>query len=127
MRFWEREDLRSLFSTVSSLPSFAGSVSIYNNVRHVIHQRAVSGQRTPSSFPASLDHPKGKDVAQKLVNKFVHREGLSVSQMIRKGVETRDWLSTTEPRTVRAVMKRVVEELTVIDQQVRQLFEEGNR
>lgn len=47
--------------------------------------------------------------------------------MIRKSVETRDWLSPNEPRTVRAVMKRVVEELTVIDQQVGQLYEEGSR
>ena len=32
--------------------------------------------------------------------------------MLRKSVETRDWLNTVEPRTVRAVMKRVVEEIT---------------
>jgi hypothetical protein len=38
--------------------------------------------------------------------------------MLRKSVETRDWLNTVEPRTVRAVMKRVVEETTCIDAQV---------
>jgi hypothetical protein len=42
-------------------------------------------------------------------------------------VETRDWLNTVEPRTVRAVMKRVVEETTTIDRQVGQLYEEGAR
>ena len=39
-------------------------------------------------------------------------------QMIRKSVETRDWLNSLEPRNVRAVMKRVVEEVTMIDKQV---------
>lgn len=45
--------------------------------------------------------------------------------MIRKSVETRDWLNTIEPRNVRSVMKRLVEELTCIDKQVGLLFEEG--
>ena len=35
--------------------------------------------------------------------------------MLRKSVETRDWLNTIEPRNVRAVMKRVVEDITAID------------
>lgn len=47
--------------------------------------------------------------------------------MIRKSVETRDWLSTIEPRNVRAVMKRVVEDVTSIDAEVGSLYEEGSR
>ena len=47
--------------------------------------------------------------------------------MIRKSVETRDWLNTIEPRTVRAVMKRVVEDISTMDTQVGNLFEEGTR
>jgi hypothetical protein len=47
--------------------------------------------------------------------------------MIRKSVETRDWLNTIEPRNVRAVMKRIVEDLTSIDIQVGELFEPGMR
>ena len=47
--------------------------------------------------------------------------------MLRKSVETRDWLNTIEPRNVRAVMKRVVEDVTAIDTQVGQLYEEGVR
>ena len=38
--------------------------------------------------------------------------------MMRKSVETRDWLNSIEPRNVRAVMKRVVEDITAIDSQV---------
>lgn len=48
-------------------------------------------------------------------------------QLLRKSVETRDWLNTIEPRTVRAVMKRVIEDITAIDTLVGQLFEEGVR
>jgi hypothetical protein len=47
--------------------------------------------------------------------------------MLRKSVETRDWLNTIEPRNVRAVMKRVVEDITAMDTQVGQLYEEGVR
>ena len=45
--------------------------------------------------------------------------------MVRKSVETRDWLNTIEPRNVRSVMKRIVEEVTLIDKQVGSLYKEG--
>ncbi len=54
-------------------------------------------------------------------------DGVYMTQMIRKSVETRDWLTTIEPRNVRSVMKRVVEEVTTIDQQVGTLYEEGSK
>lgn len=47
--------------------------------------------------------------------------------MLRKSVETRDWLNCLEPRTVRAVMKRVVEELTNIENILGNLYESGIR
>ena len=47
--------------------------------------------------------------------------------MLRKSVETRDCLSAIEPRTVRAVMKRVVEDIAVMDVVIGQLYEEGVR
>lgn len=46
-------------------------------------------------------------------------------KMLRKSVETRDWLNTIEPRTVRAVMKRVVEDVAAVEGQVGVLYEEG--
>lgn len=46
--------------------------------------------------------------------------------MLRKSVETRDWLHTIEPRTVRAVMKRVVEDITAIDATVGLLYDDQN-
>lgn len=65
--------------------------------------------------------------AQELLNHYVRMQGLAISQMLRKSVETRDWLHSLEPRTVRAVMKRVMEEIAAADTQVGMLFEEGTR
>ena len=53
-----------------------------------------------------------------LINQYVKLKGFNLSQMIRKSVETRDWMNTHEPRNVRAVMKRIVEDLTIIEMQV---------
>ena len=64
--------------------------------------------------------------AQELLNHFVRLQGITVSQMLRKSVETRDWLHTIEPRTVRAVMKRVVEDITAIEAQVTALYDDND-
>ena len=47
--------------------------------------------------------------------------------MLRKSVEARDWLHTIEPRTVRAVMKRILEDIAAMEGQVGLLYEEGQR
>ncbi|KAK3521581.1 hypothetical protein QTP70_014773 [Hemibagrus guttatus] len=70
---------------------------------------------------------EAREAAQKLLNHYVKVQGLIISQMLRKSVETRDWVNTIEPRNVRAVMKRVVEDTTAIDVQVGLLYEEGMR
>jgi hypothetical protein len=51
---------------------------------------------------------------------YVAVQAADLSLMLRKSVEARDWLSTVEPRSVRAVMKRVVEDVTEVDGQVGQ-------
>ncbi|KAM8939112.1 vacuolar protein sorting-associated protein 51 homolog [Pelodytes ibericus] len=78
---------------------------------------------TPVSSLCSL----ARSSAQTLLNQYVKTQGLVVSQMLRKSVETRDWVATIEPRNVRAVMKRVVEDITGVDVQVGLLYEEGVR
>ncbi|CAM5154845.1 unnamed protein product [Natator depressus] len=70
---------------------------------------------------------EARKAAQRLLNHYVKVQGLIISQMLRKSVETRDWVNTIEPRNVRAVMKRVVEDTTSIDVQVGLLYEEGVR
>jgi vacuolar protein sorting-associated protein 51 len=67
-----------------------------------------------------------RKVAKLLINYYVKVRGINLSQMIRKSVETRDWLNTIEPRNVRAVMKRIVEDFTSIDIQVAELFSNSN-
>ncbi|CAK8690046.1 unnamed protein product [Clavelina lepadiformis] len=67
------------------------------------------------------------ETAQKLLEGYVQSSGVSVSRMIRTSIEARDWLKCVEPRQVRAVMRRVVEEITQTDQQVGSLYEEGTR
>uniref|UniRef100_A0A1Q3F808 Vacuolar protein sorting-associated protein 51 homolog n=1 Tax=Culex tarsalis TaxID=7177 RepID=A0A1Q3F808_CULTA len=64
-----------------------------------------------------------RDSAQHLLDSYVRLQGLNLSQMLRKSVETRDWLNCLEPRSVRAVMKRVVEELATIDNVLGQLYD----
>ena len=54
-----------------------------------------------------------------LLEAYVQVQAADLSLMLRKSVEARDWLSTVEPRSVRAVMKRVVEDVTLVDAQVR--------
>lgn len=63
--------------------------------------------------------------AQILLDSYVRLQGLNISSMLRKSVETRDWLNCLEPRSVRAVMKRVVEELSLIDAVLSDLYESG--
>lgn len=64
------------------------------------------------------------DTAKLLVDAYVRAQGRNISMMVRKSVETRDWISTTlEPRSVRAVMKRILDELTNIDATLEQIFE----
>ncbi|XP_010566340.1 PREDICTED: vacuolar protein sorting-associated protein 51 homolog isoform X3 [Haliaeetus leucocephalus] len=60
---------------------------------------------------------EARGAAQRLLDHYVQVQGAAVAQMLRKSVETRDWLGTVEPRNVRAVMKRVVEDITAIDVQ----------
>lgn len=65
------------------------------------------------------------DSAKTLLEAYVRAQGMNVSQMLRKSVETRDWINCLEPRSVRAVMKRIVDELTLIDGTLDELFESG--
>ncbi|KJE89559.1 hypothetical protein CAOG_001004 [Capsaspora owczarzaki ATCC 30864] len=83
-----------------------------------------SANQKRTILPLDEMHKQLRTSSQQLIAAYVEAQGLLLSQMIRKSVETRDWLSTPEPRNVRPVMKRVVEDLTALDIEVGQLFEE---
>ncbi|XP_012224448.1 vacuolar protein sorting-associated protein 51 homolog [Linepithema humile] len=103
-----------------------------NNVRHLLTTtddlfsivQYTSSENIVTHGSEMCDH--FQEAAQKLLNHYVRIQGLAVSQMLRKSVETRDWLHTIEPRTVRAVMKRVVEDVTAIDSQVAALYDDND-
>ncbi|XP_068253828.1 vacuolar protein sorting-associated protein 51 homolog isoform X2 [Nyctibius grandis] len=71
----------------------------------------------PAVTPGPALCAEARGAAQRLLDHYVQVQGAAVAQMLRKSVETRDWLGTVEPRNVRAVMKRVVEDITAIDVQ----------
>jgi hypothetical protein len=48
-------------------------------------------------------------LSRRLLDRYVHMEAFALSQLLVKSVETRDWLQCAEPRSVRAVAKRVLE------------------
>lgn len=68
-----------------------------------------------------------RDAGQRLLNHYVHTQGASISQMLRRSVELKDWLGCGEPRSVRRVMRTVLDEISTMDTQVGALYEEGNR
>lgn len=68
-----------------------------------------------------------KSAAQNLINHYVRLEGYSLSNMIRKSIESRDWLSSVEVTSVRSVIKRLVDDLTRIDLFLGSLYEEGSK
>lgn len=70
---------------------------------------------------------EAKNASQQLLNYYVRLQGQQLSAMIKKSVDACDWLSSVEPKSVRAVMKRIVHDLSLIDAEVGQLFEEGSR
>ncbi|KAI2801931.1 Vacuolar protein sorting-associated protein 51 [Blomia tropicalis] len=87
----------------------------------------IFGKSTSNRASINAISKEARDYSQRLLNIYVWIEGQSISHMIRKSVETRDWLSSVEPRSVRSVMKRVIEDITLIDFHVGQLYEEGVR
>lgn len=80
-------------------------------------------QHTPTSGLVEQALEAGKNLLQC----YVSVEGQMLSQMIRKSIETRDWLASHEPRHVRGAVRRVVEEISIIDKHVGRLFEEGQK
>ncbi|KAF5402146.1 hypothetical protein PHET_04331, partial [Paragonimus heterotremus] len=68
-----------------------------------------------------------REVSTQLLVAFVRLEGTNLAQLLRKSVEARDWLKNLEPRSVRSVVKRVIEDLSLLDRQIGQLFPSYSR
>ena len=92
-----------------------------------IHILCFIGEQKKTNSSSSIDRSQLTNVqqqlngiAKQLLKQYICSQGYNLSQMLRKSIETRDWINTIEPRHVRSVMKRIIEDLTQIDKQVPQ-------
>lgn len=78
---------------------------------------AIEPQASSSRLPTEVQELvcSVDALAEEMLQGFVVRSGDIISSMLRKSVDARNWVSCAEPRNVRAVMKRVVEDLTQLD------------
>ena len=51
---------------------------------------------------------------QKILSSYMRYQGTQISQMIKKGVEARDWTKEEEPREVRPVIYLVLKEVDIM-------------
>uniref|UniRef100_A0A8D1RN82 Vacuolar protein sorting-associated protein 51 homolog n=1 Tax=Sus scrofa TaxID=9823 RepID=A0A8D1RN82_PIG len=113
-------------SILSHIKASLASVHLFTAKEVSFSNKPYFRDQSPVT-PVSTLCAEARETARRLLTHYVKVQGLVISQMLRKSVETRDWLSSLEPRNVRAVMKRVVEDTTAIDVQVGLLYEEGVR
>ncbi|VDM30379.1 unnamed protein product [Hydatigera taeniaeformis] len=99
------------------LPKSSASVQSHQQaIQHILATR----QQPPTS-PGPLAE-EFRATATRLLTTFAKFEGAQLAHMMRKSVEARDWLRCLEPRTVRSVIRRILEDLDNIDFQVSQLL-----
>lgn len=92
--------------------------------------RELNIEKKDSDYILTSDYElkeRAKALSQKLINKYVSRQGQSISCLIRKCIESGDWLTTVEPKSVKSIMRTIIDEIAIIDVEVGQLFEEGHR
>ncbi|EUB61513.1 Protein fat-free [Echinococcus granulosus] len=89
------------------------------------HQQAIQQMLATRQQPLTPPGPLAEEfrtTATRLLTTFAKFEGAQLAHMMRKSVEARDWLRCLEPRTVRSVIRRILEDLANIDFQVSQLL-----
>ena len=85
------------------------------------HQQVVQQMLATRQQPLTPPGPLAEEfraTASRLLTTFAKFEGAQMAHMMRKSVEARDWLRCLEPRTVRSVIRRILEDLVEIDFQV---------
>ncbi|VDM41358.1 unnamed protein product [Toxocara canis] len=68
-----------------------------------------------------------RSTAHALLKHYVRIQGVIISQLLVKSVEARDWLVCAEPTAVRAVIKRLIEDLSSLDSLIKPFMDEGTR
>lgn len=100
-------------------------VSLLTNI-----ERELNFEKKDSDYILTTDYElkeRAKILSQKLINKYVSIQGQSISCLIRKCIDAGDWLTTIEPKSVKSIMRTIIDEISNIDFEVGQLFEEGSR
>lgn len=98
------------------------SIIIFNLVENSKHASSPSSSSSINRSKLTSVQKQFSVIAKQLLKQYIWSQGYTLSQMLRKSIETRDWLNTVEPRHVRSVMKRIIEDLTQIDKQVKMLY-----
>jgi len=86
-----------------------------------------SGFQDDQLTPISTVLQDFKITSQSLLQRYVQTESHTLVQMIRKSMDSRDWLTASEPRGVRPVIKRILEEIARVDSHAALMYEEGTR
>uniref|UniRef100_A0A0N5AFM2 Vacuolar protein sorting-associated protein 51 homolog n=1 Tax=Syphacia muris TaxID=451379 RepID=A0A0N5AFM2_9BILA len=68
-----------------------------------------------------------RNTAYELLRHYVNRQGVLISQPLVRSTEGKDWLNCPEPNSVRATMKRFLEELASLDVLIKPFMQEGAR
>jgi len=88
-------------------------------------------QRLLRELPHEADEPQLHSAAladrllectNELLRQYVCSQAMRLSTMIRKTVDTPDWMFTKEPRTVRPVLDMIFDEFEIIDAEIRHVF-----
>uniref|UniRef100_A0A0V0JAY1 Vacuolar protein sorting-associated protein 51 homolog n=2 Tax=Schistocephalus solidus TaxID=70667 RepID=A0A0V0JAY1_SCHSO len=84
-------------------------------------QCLLVNRQDPLTAPGPLSD-QFRAVSSLLFTSYVKFEGAQIAHMMRRSVEARDWLKCPEPRSVRSVIRRILEDFNTMDGQVSQLL-----
>ncbi|CAK9298772.1 unnamed protein product [Gordionus sp. m RMFG-2023] len=104
----------SITSPSSNFTSFPKSESAKNSQNYGV---TAQDQVMVGQFEA---------IASAGVSTYARSRGVSISKLAERSAASRDWLGGAEPRTPRAALKRVREEIEGVDLVVGQLFDDQN-
>ncbi|BHF79047.1 Vacuolar protein sorting-associated protein 51 [Sparganum proliferum] len=89
-------------------------------------QCLLVNRRDPLTAPGPLSDQL-RTVSTLLFTSYVKFEGAQIAHMMRRSVEARDWFKCPEPRSVRSVIRRILEDFNTMDSQVSQLLPAKHR
>ncbi|KAL3313086.1 Vacuolar protein sorting-associated protein 51 [Cichlidogyrus casuarinus] len=94
-------------------------------------RKLINARIAKFTKPLSLSGPiseRLKEVATKLLTTAARQKGDQIGALLQKSIDTRDWLKSAEPRSVRSVIKRVLDvELSAFSINMTYLFGEDQQ